>query len=79
MSKLRFKAVGDLPAPEGHPAPQIFLCPYHPVLETDRKGAIAFRDEDDESKDTPYTFTPMKPQYWHSWTAVAWELSLIHI
>ena len=73
MSKLRFKAVGDLPAPAGHPAPQIFLCPYHPVFETDRKGAIAFRDEDDESKDTPYTFTPMKPDYWHSWTAIGWE------
>ena len=73
MTMLRFKAVGDLPAPAGHPAPQIFLCPYHPFFEVDRKGALAFRDETDESKDTAYTCTPMKPDYWHSWTAIAWE------
>ena len=66
MSQLRFKAVGDLPAPAGHPAPQIFLCPYHPFIEVDRKGAIAFRHEHQDSKDTAYTFTPMRPQYWHS-------------
>ena len=51
MTMLRFKAVGDLPAPAGHPAPQIFLCPYHPFFEVDRKGTLAFRDETDESKD----------------------------
>lgn len=73
MTSIRFSVVGLLPAPSGHPAPQIYLCPYHPVFETDRKGAVAFRDEDDESKDTHYTFTPMKPQYWNSWTAVGWE------
>ena len=52
MTMLRFKAVGDLPAPVGHPAPQIFLCPYHPFFEVARKGALAFRDETDESKDS---------------------------
>ena len=70
---IPFNGVGYLPAPSGHPAPQIYLCPYHPVFENDRKGSVAFRDEDDESKNTPYTFTPMKPQYWNSWTAIGWE------
>lgn len=73
LSKLRFNAVGNLPAPAGHPAPQIFLCPYHLLYATSRKGAVAFRDESDDTKDTSYTFTPMKPRYWHSWTAYGWE------
>ena len=45
---IPFNGVGYLPAPSGHPAPQIYLCPYHPVFETGSKGAVAFRDEDDE-------------------------------
>ena len=71
--KIKFGAVGDLPAPKDHPAPQIFLCQYHPVFEVSRKGPVAFKDEDDPSKDTPYTFTPMKPQYWTDWSGTAWE------
>ena len=73
MSALRFKAVGDLPAPAGHPALRSSCALITQFFEVDRKGAIAFRDEHQDSKDTAYTFTPMKPQYWHSWTALAWE------
>jgi len=71
--RIKFGAVGDLPAPEDCPAPQIFLCLYHPIFKVSRKGAVAFKDEDDPSKDTPYTFTPMKPQYWTDWSGTAWE------
>ena len=73
MSALRFKLLSVTCLHLQVILPQIFLCPYHPFFEVDRKGAIAFRDEHQDSKDTAYTFTPMKPQYWHSWTALAWE------
>ena len=56
MKRIKFGAVGDLPAPTGHPSPQIFLCPYHPIFESTRKG-LPFKDEEDQSKDTRYTFT----------------------
>ena len=72
MKRIKFGAVGDLPAPDGHPAPQIFLCPYHPIYEVPRKG-LPFKNQDDQSKDTRYTFTPMKPKYWSEWKATAWE------
>ena len=72
MKRIKFKAVGDLPAPDGHPAPQIFLCDYHPIYEITRMG-LPFKNEEDPSKDTRYTFTPMKPQYWSEWKAFAYE------
>ena len=72
MKRIKFGAVGDFPAPTGHPSPQIFLCPYHPIFEVTRKG-LPFKDENDPSQDTRYTFTPMKPQYWSEWKAFAWE------
>ena len=70
---IKFGAVGDLPAPQDCPAPQIFLCLYHPIFEVSQKGAVAFQYEGDPSIDTGYTFTPMKPQYWTDWSGTAWE------
>ena len=80
MKRIKFGTRGNLPAPTGHPSPQIFLCSYHPIFESDfnrkllrcRMG-LPFKNEEDHSKDTRYIFFPTKPLYWSDWKAFAWE------
>ena len=71
MKRIKFGAVGDLPAPTGHPSPQIFLCPYHPIFESTRKG-LPFKDEEDQSKDTRYLHSN-EATVLVEWKAFAWE------
>jgi hypothetical protein len=63
---IKFGAVGDLPAPDGHPAPQIFLL-HH------RKGAVKVEPGKEGDYPPNYSFTPMKPDYWTDWEADGFE------
>ena len=66
---IPFGAVGYLPAPTGHEAPQIFLLPLW------GKGNGAVKVDPYKPTDYPpsYSFTPLKPTYWRDWQASGWE------
>lgn len=73
MSRIAFNRIGTLPAPEGHEAPQLFLAPFHPVFMGTARASLVARDERDSDQELGYSFQPMKPDYWHNWSAVGWE------
>ena len=73
MTRIRFNRVGTLPAPDGHEAPQVFLPSFHPVFMTEERASLVVRDERNPERQLAYSFHPMKPNYWHDWTAVGWE------
>lgn len=73
MSRIAFNRIGTLPAPEGHEAPQLFLAPFHPVFMGTARACLVVRDEQDSDRELGYSFQPMKPDYWHNWSAVGWE------
>jgi len=73
VSRIAFNRVGTLPAPEGHEAPQVFLAPFHPVCMTNPRASLVVRDENDSQRELAYSFQPMKPEYWHDWSAAGWE------
>ena len=68
-AKIRFGAVGNLPAPDGHEAPQIYLLP----LWGNQKGSVSVKPLKPTDYPPSYSFTPMKPAYWTNWQAIGWE------
>ena len=66
---IRFGAVGNLPAPEGHEAPQLYLLP----LWGDQKGSVRVNPRKPTDYPPSYSFTPLKPAYWTDWQAIGWE------
>ena len=72
-TRIAFKAVGLLPAPDDLPAPMIFVPMFHPFGRTEY-GSVRVMDEDHSDRKTNYSFTPINPQDgWTEWMAIGWE------
>ena len=68
--RIPFKAVGNLPAPDGLPKPTKFVPMFHRNVGCEY-GSVRVMDEDHSDRKTNYSFTPMNPQgsfgHRHGW------------
>ena len=72
-TRIPFKAVGNLPAPDGLPEPTIFVPMFHPIWGCEY-GSVRVMEEDHCDRQTNYSFKPMNPQDgWTEWMAIGWE------